>query len=82
MICWASDDGCLNETEGILQRVWSKKRRRMPCEPAAVGLWYGGTLLADYSRFIATELTAKTCLQNKAPEINTKCCLDETQGIL
>jgi hypothetical protein len=76
------DDGCLDETEGILQRIWSKKRRRMPCEPAAVGLWYGGTLLAGCSRFIAMELTAKKYLQNKAPEIRTECCLDETQGIL
>jgi hypothetical protein len=75
-------DGCLDETEGILQRIWSKKSRTMPCEPAAVGLWYGRTLLADCSRFIAMELTAKTYLQNKAPEIRTECCLDETQGIL
>jgi len=76
------DDGCLDETEGILQRIWCQKRRRMPCEPAAVGLWYGGTLLAGCSRFIAMELTAKKNLQNKAPEIRTECCLDETQGIL
>jgi hypothetical protein len=76
------DDGCLDETEGIFQRIWSKKRRRMPCELAAVGLWYGGTLLAVCSRFIAMELTAKKYLQNKAPEIRTECCLDETQGIL
>jgi len=75
------DDGCLDETEGILQRIWSKTRRRMPCEPAAVGLWYGGTLLADCSRFIAMELTAKTYLQNKALEISVECCLDETKDL-
>jgi len=59
------DDGCLDETEGILQRIWSKKRRRMPCEPAAVGLWYGETLLAGCSRFIAMELTAKHICKTK-----------------
>jgi hypothetical protein len=73
---------CLDETQRILQRIWSQKRRRMLCEPAAVGLWYGGTLLANCSRFIAMELTAKTYLQNKALEIRIECCLDETEDLV
>jgi hypothetical protein len=54
----------------------------MLCEPAAVGLWYGGTLLANCSRFIAMELTAKTYLQNKTLEIRIECCLDETEDLV